>query len=529
MSLSIFTGLPASGKTSTIISRMQSRQQSGGHVTLILSSEHEALTRRPNVKPGGLMGCRDKSKSFPIDHVVTTDEAITLLEKADAEEMLVFDEAQYFQTQIVDYWLMAADRGVEVLVGTPSSLQLAALADKPHVHHAISVSCRCGESEATRALYSEDLTYPNHLCEKCYENAMNQEIADLLETVKQAEPFPGDLHTYQPFYELDMPDWQLVRTDCRARINIILDAISRTQAITDKLADSVSQPGFIDLGCCSGYFSHGMSTQGFVSAGVDVTKDFIVWASKLALLRGQSIDYRQQDVLAFLKEDNRHFDVISSFATIQWVMAQQGYDAGIACFDLIFEKADSVCVIEMGYTSEDIYREKITDRPVEIDGDWVLKLMQDSGKFHTIEVHPAGENGIWRDIFVGFRHPPSSPRVFDDLPVAGAIQTSNAAGYSSDDWVGGTLEVGLRAEHRCSKLQIEGWRPDYLEATSVRVYLSSEQIAEQQVGTGIFKLAVPVALAAEQQTQLKVETGVTFSPEGDARQLAFVLRDLSFS
>ena len=61
----------------------------------------------------------------------------------------------------------------------------------------------------------------------------------------------------------------------------------------------------------------------------------------------------------------------------------------------------SICVVEMGYTAEPIYRDKITDRPMEIDRRWVLNLMEQSGHFDTIELHPTGENGIWRDIFVG--------------------------------------------------------------------------------------------------------------------------------
>ena len=60
----------------------------------------------------------------------------------------------------------------------------------------------------------------------------------------------------------------------------------------------------------------------------------------------------------------------------------------------------------MGYTNEDIYKEKIKDRPEEIDRQWVMNLMESSAKFSEIEFHPAGEGGIWRDIFVGFKRKP---------------------------------------------------------------------------------------------------------------------------
>ena len=75
MSLKIFTGLPGSGKTSALIDEMLRRKETGERVVLILSSEHESLTNRPNVKAGGLMGCRDKDKSYPIDAVMSSSEA----------------------------------------------------------------------------------------------------------------------------------------------------------------------------------------------------------------------------------------------------------------------------------------------------------------------------------------------------------------------------------------------------------------------------------------------------------------------
>ena len=96
MSLQVFTGLPATGKTSAIIDAMNDRKAQGGQVVLVLSNEHEELTRRPNVRAGGLMGCRDANKQYPIDHVVETKEATRLLATAAPGTLMVFDEAQYF-------------------------------------------------------------------------------------------------------------------------------------------------------------------------------------------------------------------------------------------------------------------------------------------------------------------------------------------------------------------------------------------------------------------------------------------------
>ena len=114
----------------------------------------------------------------------------------------------------------------------------------------------------------------------------------------------------------------------------------------------------------------------------------------------------------------------------------------------------------MGYTSEPIYNDKNTDRPSELDRDWVHKLMEGPGKLDTIELYPLGENGIWRNIFVGFKDPPMSAREVDDFPARFARLTSNAHGHWNDPLAGKKLDVGLQADKSCGKLLLEGWRPD---------------------------------------------------------------------
>lgn len=529
ISIRVFTGLPASGKTSALITEMIRRRTLGDPVQLILSNEHEELTRRPNARAGALMGCRDSAKYFPIDHVVDTPTAQQIIGEAGAPSLLAFDEAQYFNAEIVHSWRAASERGVDILIGTPSVAQLDLLDELECEKVHLSVPCSCGAAVSTHVMYDQDLVHPNHFCSRCYEEQMNTEIQHLLDVVREAEPFPGKLHTYQPFYDIDMTGWELVRNDCSARMGIVLEAVSRCDPIQEKLAHSVKQPSFVDIGCCSGFFSDGMSAHGFASAGVDISADFISWANRVAHFKGQKIKYTQQNALAYLEAQEESFDVISTFATIQWVMAQQGYEAGLKCFDAIFNKADEICVVEMGYTSEDIYKEKILDRPSEINRDWVQNLMQSCGLFETVEFHPAGEYGIWRDVFVGFKHKPSSPQVFDDLKVAGVSQTSSARGYFNDGWVGRNLEVGLLSSTALSQIRLEGWRPDDAGTSVLTLALSGKVICEQEVGGGVFSLEVPVNVQESERLHLKVSNSRGFTPDNDARYLCFVLRELTFS
>lgn len=396
--LRIYTGLPGTGKTSQLIDEMGSQADAGGKVVLLLSNEHSHLTARANVQPGRLMGCRIPNKGFKIDHVCSTDEAIAELSALEEGSLAVFDEAQYFRVDISDAWIQAAERGVQVRVASPSKGQLQALKGARYTLQEFETDCVCGERKATHAWNEDSEKFPTHLCDPCYEKNYKAAIDALLSDTREAEPFPGELRTYQPFYGIDMHDWSLVRADSPERLDIIIQAVARA-----RLTDTTRQPSYLDLGCCSGFFCDGMNGLGFSATGVDVTPHFIEWGTRLAKIKEQTIDFQKMDAYEFLRESTAEFDVTSTFATVQWVMAQKGYDKGVECFKMLFDKTRHIAIVEMGYTSEDIYREKITDRPREIDAEWVMDIMQEHGNFDTIEVHAANENGIWRDIFVGFK------------------------------------------------------------------------------------------------------------------------------
>ncbi|SVC56873.1 uncharacterized protein METZ01_LOCUS309727, partial [marine metagenome] len=160
MSLLVYTGLPASGKTKAIITALEERKQQGEKVLLFISAEHEELTNRPNVRDKGLMGCRDQAKSFPIDHVVDTKTAVHLMADLTEDYTVAFDEAQYFQPSIVGSWQSASERGIDVIVGTPSQVQLDLLESTPHERVELTVKCSCGKATAVHPVYEDDLVYP---------------------------------------------------------------------------------------------------------------------------------------------------------------------------------------------------------------------------------------------------------------------------------------------------------------------------------------------------------------------------------
>ena len=278
-----------------------------------------------------MMGC-DRTKKFPIDLVIGTAEACELLAGPVEGSLIVFDEAQYFDPKIVPAWVDASERGADILVGTPSRVQLEALEGAQYELKKQEVLCSCQKRNATHVMYTEDFTYPDHLCDRCYYLRMKEEEKKAAQRSSRNRALRGRTSHISTFFGVDMPGWKLVRNDCSARLNIILDAVERAELVQEKLSDPVKQPSFIDLGCCSGFFSQGMAEQGFRSQGVDVAEHFIDLGQSSSFFKGTR--HRLQTGGSARLSQGIRWDLrcVSTFATVQWVMDQRGYEAGIECF-----------------------------------------------------------------------------------------------------------------------------------------------------------------------------------------------------
>jgi len=525
--MTVYTGIAATGKTSSIIKAMIKYKEDGGAVKLFLSAEHPNLTNRPNVKPGGLMGCREPGLRFPIDHVLKTTQTIEMLEKLDTGTLAVFDEAQYFKPEIVEAWNSAAARGVKIMVGTPSEEQQARLKKQGHEPTELTVTCSRCDKKANSVAHEEGSIIPIHLCSDCSNKQYQKTLDELHADIRKNEPFPDEDKTYQPFYNVDVKGWSYVRPDSLSRFRLIEDAVQRCKAL--KTGDTYT---YLDLGCCSGYFCDAMTSLGYFATGVDVQKNLIDWAKRMASLKGQNINYSLEDAKKFITKSDEKIDVTSTFATVQWVMAQQGYDVGIECFKHLFDRTKHVCVVEMGYTKEDIYKDKIPDKPKEIDKNWVLEIMQEHGGFAEIEVHPAGENGIWRDIFVGFKEVPAQRDFRRDLQNEKVDQISTAQQSWDDKWIGENFEVFFEAREKLATGRIEGWVPERKDgiATQVAIILDGVEVENFTVEGGDFEQNFKCDYDAGKMFGFKIKsTPFDMSGSKDERPLAFVLRKLSFN
>ena len=529
--MKVFTGLPGVGKTKAIIEAMRGHDSRGAPVKLFLSSEHPELTRRKNVRPGGLMGCRAPGYSYPIDHVVTTGKAIEILNELQLGTMAAFDEAQFFSKEIVDAWHGATRRGIEIWVGTPSLEQLSRLKQLGYTVEELTVKCICGGNTATRVMYVENLAIPMHLCDECYFTRRKELLDELLSEVQAGKPFPGEKKTYQPFFEIDMPGWEFVRHDSKARFNLALDAMARCTSLYDGSEVRRLDLTYLDLGSCSGFFCDAMSSIGVTSTGVDVSRELIDWSRRMALIKERKIDFICEDALDFTRRCQDVFDVTSTFATIQWVMTQKGYEAGVECFKNLFALTRTMCIVEMGYTLEEIYKSRIPDRPSEIDREWVMDIMQEHGDFKAIEVFPAGQDGIWRDIFVGFKEEPTNRPFLVEFD-AGPVQQISAPSYAwPDSWVGVNFEVFFKAHERITTGYIEGWIPEQESGipSCISIAVNGEEVCEAEVAGGTFRVDFPCERKKGRMFWIGADAPqANINSKDDERLLTFVLTGMGF-
>jgi hypothetical protein len=146
-----------------------------------------------------------------------------------------------------------------------------------------------------------------------------------------------------------------------------------------------------------------MHRLGFQAEGEDVVKEDIAVAKIIdAYIRHDRNVFVAKDAYAYLEDSqDRMFDVTSAFAVFQWLMIQKNAQRGITCFEWLFAKTRRVCFVEMGYSAEAQYKDRL---PINIDRAWMENLMREKGGFAEIRVFPAGEeHGISRDLFVGIK------------------------------------------------------------------------------------------------------------------------------
>ena len=395
MTITVLTGLPGSGKSETVITRVNSALQEGRVALTFLCSDSPILRARPNIVKHGRMGCR-AGLFARVDHFVSTARSIDLLENAPVDALLAFDEAQHFGERIVESWCAASERGAEILIASPSDAQLKALNRRGYEAERLRLICQeCQAQEASVFLCHVDEDRTESVCAECSDRLIEDARARIIDRLLHGRPQPGEEWTYQPVELPECSAWEVIRTDTQERCRIVVDACAR-----EGLPNAHST--YLDVGCNTGFFCHEMARAGFHSTGVDVAANEIEVARLMSTYFHRDYStYVQSDAHEYLKTtQDRTFDVTSAFSVFQWTMIQKTPEHGFDCMRWLFEKTRRICILEMGESTEAHYIERIGLR---YDSAWIRDFMETHGGFERIELIDMKSSRLKRDLFVGFK------------------------------------------------------------------------------------------------------------------------------
>ena len=137
MAITILTGLPGVGKTERLILAVAEAQKAGRTTATFLCGDSPRLRTRPNLTEHRKI-CSRSGLRTQVDHFVSIGRCVELLNDAQPNALLAFDEASHFGERLVEHWCAAASRGAELLIAAPSGPQLTAL--RRHGHRATHLS-----------------------------------------------------------------------------------------------------------------------------------------------------------------------------------------------------------------------------------------------------------------------------------------------------------------------------------------------------------------------------------------------------
>ena len=404
MSLTILTGLPGSGKSETLITEVNAARRQGRTVLTFLCGDSPVLRARPGIAKRRKLGCRS-GLSTPLDHFVSADRCVQLVDEAPANALLAFDEAQHFGEQLVESWCAAAERGTEVLIASPSAAQLESLTNLGHEATPLRLMCQvCREQEASSFFCHLDEDRTESVCIACFDRLKREAETEIVDRLRRGGPHPGKEWVYQPVELPECENWGVTREDTQRRFELIKE-----------LCADEGLPGahstYLDVGCNTGFFCYRMAKAGFKSTGVDITANDIKIARLLSTYcRRDYATYAVADAHEYLKAtQDETYDVTSAFSVFQWVMIQKTAEQGLDCMRWLFRKTGRICILEMGESTEAHYIKRVG---LKYDSAWIHDFMQTHGGFEQIVCIDMKLDDLKRDLFIGYksRHDPASNR-----------------------------------------------------------------------------------------------------------------------
>jgi hypothetical protein len=404
--ITALTGPSGAGKTRQLVERVIQARVDGRTTANIVRSDHSLIMTRSELTVLRVLPCGDPGMLVSLDHVVPPRECAVILRRLPAGSLAAFDEAQHFGAEIVPAWLQAARRGVEILLTNPSVAQVQELGDRL-TEERLTLPCqRCGLRDATTSYLAPDRDATIAVCAACDEELVTTARAEIVRRLEEQAPHPGQRIIYQPVELPECADWEVLRADSETRLDLMTRVLEAAGVYRrDPREGAPGSYSYLDVGSNTGYFCRQAALLWLRSEGVDVVEGDIEVSRLLSsFIARDTVRYAVADCYEYLRDtQQQRFDVTSAFSVFQWLMVQRSSaQPGIDCLQWLFAKTMRVCFLEMGYSAEGHYRDKLG---VDVDRQWVQRQMADSGAFARMAVFDGAANGLMRDLFVGLHDP----------------------------------------------------------------------------------------------------------------------------
>jgi SAM-dependent methyltransferase len=408
MSITVFRGLPGSGKSARLIQVVSRERSTGRPAITVVSSDASWIAGYESYAKSRVLASRQPGgPNCPIDHFVSTPELARVLDAVDAGTLVAVEEAQMFGAAAARMWKEASDRGVDLVLVSPSAEQVELMNGSEYATVDFTLTCElCKSRDAVTALLDPVTDRLFSVCGACFHTQTEEGRSRTVQLLVDELPHRGQAALYQPVELPECASWPVSRPDCDARAAIV-EGVIREFGLLD--GGTLEYPTYLDVGCSTGFFCNRFQSLGMYAMGVDAVQNNITIAKLLdSFVRRQSrtnkkfVTYLAADAYEYLRDTpDERFDVVSAFSVIQWIMTQRTVEQAIECFQWVFDKTKRICIIEMGYSSQDNYGELL---PIIVDRDWVTEVMK-LGAFDEVRILDADEVGVMRDLFIGIKSP----------------------------------------------------------------------------------------------------------------------------
>ena len=152
MSITVITGPSGAGKSRYLIEAVNGARARGRPVSTFMGKDAVIRSQNANVWSHGRIGCREPGVECPLDHLVSLAECATILRELPEGTLAAFDEARFFGPAIALAWIEASQRGLSLLISTPSREQVAVLGDMAEEKRLTTTCRRCHRALATTML-----------------------------------------------------------------------------------------------------------------------------------------------------------------------------------------------------------------------------------------------------------------------------------------------------------------------------------------------------------------------------------------